>query len=260
MPEPKDDLALLTEAARKAGAVACRFVGATAKRWDKPDNAGPVTEADLAVNALLLSDLCGARPDYGWLSEETEDNSDRLAHERVFIIDPIDGTRSFVAGEDTWAHSLAVVDAGEVTAAVVYLPMRDMLYAASRGGGATLNGAPIRSSKQTDLAEATVLAARPALVAERWHGGEPPVFKRSYRPSLAYRMALVADASFDAMITLRRTWEWDIAAGTLIVNEAGGTCSTTNGSPVRFNNPDPRIDGIVAGGTAVQAALIDALA
>ena len=138
--------------------------------------------------------------------------------------------------------------------------MRDMLYAAHRGGGATLNGTPIRTSEVSDLAEATVLAARPALVAERWHGGAPPVFKRSYRPSLAYRMALVADASFDAMITLRRTWEWDIAAGTLIVAEAGGTCTTTKGAPLRFNNPDPRVDGIVAGGPMVQRALIDALA
>ncbi|MEO9630703.1 MAG: inositol monophosphatase family protein, partial [Sulfitobacter sp.] len=82
----------------------------------------------------------------------------------------------------------------------------------------------------------------------------------SYRPSLAYRMALVADASFDAMITLRRTWEWDIAAGTLIVAEAGGTCTTATGAPLRFNNPDPRVDGIVAGGPMVQRALIDALA
>jgi myo-inositol-1(or 4)-monophosphatase len=155
---------------------------------------------------------------------------------------------------------LAVAEAGEVTAAVVYLPMRDMLYAASRSGGATLNGTPIRTSEVGDLAEATVLAARPALVAERWHGGAPPVFKRSYRPSLAYRMALVADASFDAMITLRRTWEWDIAAGTLIVAEAGGTCTTATGAPLRFNNPDPRVDGIVAGGPMVQRALIDALA
>lgn len=260
MPVPEDDLSLLIDAARNAGAVARGFVGATAKRWDKPDNAGPVTEADLAVNDLLLAELRGARPGYGWLSEETEDNTDRLGHERVFIIDPIDGTRSFVEGSDTWAHSLAVAEAGEVTAAVVYLPMRDMLYAASRGGGATLNGTPIRTSEIGDLAEATVLAARPALVAERWHGGAPPVFKRSYRPSLAYRMALVADASFDAMITLRRTWEWDIAAGTLIVAEAGGTCTTATGAPLRFNNPDPRVDGIVAGGPMVQRALIDALA
>ncbi|MEX3313865.1 3'(2'),5'-bisphosphate nucleotidase CysQ [Sulfitobacter sp. PS-8MA] len=260
MPGPKDDLDLLIAAARAAGEVARGFAGPSAKSWDKPDNAGPVTEADLAVNDLLLAQLRGARPDYGWLSEETEDNSDRLAHDRVFIIDQIDGTRSFVAGENTWAHSLALAEAGEVTAAVVYLPLRDMLYAASRGGGATLNGTPILSSSLTDLAAATVLAARPALVAERWHGGAPPVFKRSYRPSLAYRMALVADASFDAMITLRRTWEWDIAAGTLIVTEAGGQCSTAKGGPLRFNNPDPRVDGIVAGGPAIQAALIDALA
>ena len=257
---PANDLDLLIDAARAAGEVAARFAGPEAKRWDKPGGLGPVTEADMAVNTLLAARLLGARPDYGWLSEESEDTSARLDRERVFIVDPIDGTRSFIEGSGTWAHALAVAEAGKITAAVVYLPMRDMLYAASRGGGATLNGTPIRTSEVGNLAEATVLAARPALVAERWHGGAPPVFKRSYRPSLAYRMALVADASFDAMITLRRTWEWDIAAGTLIVAEAGGTCTTATGAPLRFNNPDPRVDGIVAGGPMVQRALIDALA
>tara|TARA_R110002049_G_scaffold44333_5_gene130029 strand:+ start:81423 stop:82202 length:780 start_codon:yes stop_codon:yes gene_type:complete len=255
-----DDLSLLIEAARQAGRVASRFAGPTAKRWDKPDDAGPVTEADLAVNEQLLATLRPARPNYGWLSEESEDTDARLAHDRVFIIDPIDGTRSFVAGETTWAHSLAIATAGEVTAAVVYLPLRDRLFAAAKGQGATLNGKPIKTTGIGDLAQATVLAARPALVAERWHGGAAPAFRRSYRPSLAYRMALVAQGRFDAMVTLRRTWEWDIAAGTLIVAEAGGASTTTSGAPLRFNNADPRVDGIVSGGTAVQRALIDALA
>tara|TARA_R110002094_G_scaffold13175_1_gene23636 strand:- start:10154 stop:10930 length:777 start_codon:yes stop_codon:yes gene_type:complete len=257
---PAHDLALLTDAARMAGRVATSFVGGTAQRWDKPGGAGPVTEADLAVNDLLHSVLRLARPDYGWLSEETEDNETRLSHEHVFIIDPIDGTRSFVEGSSTWAHSLAVAKNGIVTAAVVYLPLRNKLYAAGLGLGATLNGKPIAASEISDLSGATILATRPAMIADHWASKTEPNFKRSHRPSLAYRLALVAEGRFDAMITLRRSWEWDIAAGALIIAEAGGTCTDQAGIALQFNNPDPRLNGVVAGGALVHAVLRDALA
>ena len=257
---PAHDLPLLIDAARMAGRVATSFAGKTAQRWDKPDGAGPVTEADIAVNALLSSTLRQARPDYGWLSEETEDDGDRLHRDRVFIVDPIDGTRSFVEGSSTWAHSIAVAEAGQITAAVVYLPLRDKLYAAARGEGAVLNGNPIRASRKTSLDRATVLAARPALLAQNWKSRATPSFKRSYRPSLAYRLALVAEGRFEAMMTLRHSWEWDIAAGALIAAEAGGCALDRTGTPLRFNNADPRLNGVVAGGGGVCAALIDALA
>ena len=257
---PGRDLCLLIDAAQMAGRVATSFVGATAQRWDKPGGAGPVTEADLAVNDLLHSVLRLARPDYGWLSEESDDTTSRLSDEYVFIIDPIDGTRSFVEGSSTWAHSLAIARHGMVTAAVVYLPLRDKLYAAGLNEGATLNGRPISTSAITDLSNATVLATKPSMIAKHWISNNEPTFKRSHRPSLAYRLGLVAQGRFDAMITLRPSWEWDIAAGALIVTEAGGTCSDQKGLPLRFNNPDPRLNGVVAGGRFMQGALIGALA
>ena len=257
---PAHDLPLLIDAARVAGRVATSFAGKTAQRWDKPGDAGPVTEADIAVNALLSSTLRQARPDYGWLSEESEDDTERLGRDKVFIVDPIDGTRSFVEGSNTWAHSIAVAEAGQITAAVVYLPLRNKLYAAARGEGAMLNGTPIRASRKTALDRATVLAARPALMAQNWKTRTTPPFKRSYRPSLAYRLALVAEGRFEAMMTLRHSWEWDIAAGALIAAEAGGCALDRTGTPLRFNNADPRLNGVVAGGGGVCAALIDALA
>lgn len=257
---PAHDLPLLIDAVRMAGRVATSFTGATAARWDKPGGQGPVTEADLAVNDILSSTLQQARPDYGWLSEETEDNTARLSKDRVFIVDPIDGTRSFVEGSDTWAHALAVAEKGKVTAAVVYLPMLDKLYAAALGQGATLNGWPIQASTQTSIEASTVLAAKPALVAENWKTGVTPPFKRSYRPSLAYRMSLAAEGRYEAMMILRRSWEWDIAAGALIVDEAGGSARDRTGGPLRFNNPDPRLNGVIAGGHPICTALIDALA
>ncbi|MGC1502968.1 MAG: 3'(2'),5'-bisphosphate nucleotidase CysQ [Sulfitobacter sp.] len=257
---PAHDLPLLIDAARMAGRVATSFTGPTAQRWDKADDAGPVTEADLAVNAQLLSTLRLARPDYGWLSEETEDNSDRLSQERVFIVDPIDGTRSFVEGSNTWAHSIAVAEHGVITAAVVYLPLRNKLYAAAKGHGASCNGVPIIVSDQSPLRQSTVLAAKPALHGTHWKTNIAPDFKRSFRPSLAYRLALVGEGRFEAMITLRQSWEWDIAAGALIVAEAGGVTFDRTGAPLRFNNADPRLNGVVAGGNPACAALIDALA
>lgn len=257
---PAHDLSLLIEAARIAGRIATPYSGASPKTWEKPDDAGPVTEADIAVNDALRETLCGARADYGWLSEETDDSRARLGKDKVFIIDPIDGTRSFIEGSNTWAHSIAVAERGQITAAVVFLPMRDMLYAAALGEGATLNGAPITSSAIDDLNASTLLAARPAFLAQNWKSGTEPTFKRSYRPSLAYRLALVGAGRFDGMLTLRKSWEWDIAAGALIISEAGGVISDRRGQALQFNNPDPRLDGVVAAGAQVHGPLIDALA
>ncbi|KUJ85411.1 3'(2'),5'-bisphosphate nucleotidase CysQ [Ruegeria marisrubri] len=256
---PATDLPLLIDAALEAGRIATRYSGQTAARWDKPQGAGPVTEADLAVNAMLEQRLPAARPGYGWLSEETEDTTDRLERERVFIIDPIDGTRSFAEGSRTWAHSLAVAENGVVTAAVIYLPMRDLLYAAAAGQGATLNGKPIAASQTASLEEAEILAARPNLEGRHWRGGQAPAFTRAYRPSLAYRMALVGQGRFDAMLTLRPSWEWDIAAGDLILREAQGKCTDRSGKPLRFNNPNPRLNGVIAGGTGIHALLCENL-
>lgn len=256
---PGTDLSLLIDAAHEAGEVARGFFGRDHDRWDKPDNAGPVTEADLAVDALLAERLQAARPAYGWLSEETEDNADRLTRERVFIVDPIDGTRSFTEGSKTWAHALAVVEHGVPIAGVVYLPMRDLMFAAAMGEGATLNGDPLTAGQCNDLDTAEFLAVKHTLNPQHWTGA-PPAFKRSYRPSLAYRMSLVAQGRFDGMITLRKAWEWDIAAGDIIQREAGVVCSDRAGAPLQFNNAHPLLNGIVAANPILHGQVIDALA
>ncbi|MEQ9260977.1 MAG: 3'(2'),5'-bisphosphate nucleotidase CysQ [Roseovarius sp.] len=257
---PAADLPLLIEAARAAGEVALRYSGETARQWEKPEGLGPVTEADLAVNEVLHDMLRAGRPDYGWLSEETEDGPARLETRRAFIIDPIDGTRSFIEGSGTWAHSLAVVEDGIPTAAVVYLPARDMLYAAAAGEGATRNGAPIRATPRRELAGASVLAAKPGYQPQHWRDGAVPDVTRVYRPSLAYRLSIVAEGRFDAMFTLRPTWEWDVAAGDLILREAGAATSDRAGRPLRFNNPHPQVEGVVAANPALHAQITGALA
>ncbi len=256
---PETDLELLIAAARRAGEIATRYSGPAAKTWHKPEGAGPVTEADLAVNEMLEDTLRSARPDYGWLSEESLDEGDRVHAEKTFIIDPIDGTRSFIEGSDTWAHALAIAERGIVTAAVVYLPRRDKLYSAAKGAGARLNGALISSGLRTEMTGAKVLVARPVMDAAHWKD-TPPAFDRGYRPSLAYRTALVAEGRFDAMVTLRPTWEWDVAAGDLIIREAGAETADRHGAPLRFNNPDPRLAGVIAASRGLKDQICAALA
>jgi myo-inositol-1(or 4)-monophosphatase len=251
---PAPDLALLVDAARAAGEIAERHWGQDPRTWDKPGGAGPVTEADLEVDRMLHAELLAARPDYGWLSEETADTPDRLARDRVFVVDPIDGTRSFMAGQRTFAHALAVVENGVPVAGVVYLPLRDKLYTAALGAGAFLNGTRVRVSRRTEVAGATVLAARPNFEPHHW-GGATPDLERHFRSSLAYRLALAGEGRFDAMMTLRNSWEWDIAAGCLIVTEAGGRVTDRHGAALRFNNPSAQTLGVLAANPELHAGL-----
>lgn len=245
---PATDLALLTQAAQRSGDIATSYFGQSPEVWEKADDGGPVTAADLAVNVMLQDTLTSARPDYGWLSEESEDSVTRLGTEAQFVIDPIDGTRAFIAGAKDWSHSLAVVRGGQVTAAAVYLPMRDLMFTAALGQGAFLNNAPIRALQNTQLSEAKILTNKASRDKKYWRDGKFPDSKTAFRSSLAYRLCLVAQGRFDAMISLRPTWEWDVAAGALILSEAGGMATTQKGSPIRFNNPHPQIDGLIGGG------------
>jgi myo-inositol-1(or 4)-monophosphatase len=254
------DLALLTAAAHEAGDIARHYWRHDPQFWDKGAGAGPVSAADLAVNARLETVLRVARPDYGWLSEESPPDHGRLAAKRVFIIDPIDGTRAFLDGQDSFAHSLAVAEAGRVTAAVVYLPARDTLYTAAADGPAFCNAVPITVSARHELAGASVLAPRPALAPEHWRDGVVPSIERAFRPSLAWRLSLVAEGVFDAMLTLRPAWEWDIAAGALIAERAGATVTDRRGRNIRFNSPGAASDGIIAAPPSIWSELHAALA
>lgn len=255
---PARDLALLTDAAREAGRIALRYWRRDPKVWDKGAEHGPVTEADLAVNAMLHSRLLAARPDYGWLSEETPDDPARLRAEHVFIVDPIDGTRAFIAGEETFAHSLATAHRGRITAAVVYIPAMDRIYTASETAPPLRDGQPIRASTRDRLEGAELLATKANLAPERWPGGVPPV-ERHFRASLAYRLCLAAEGRFDGMLTLRDTWEWDIAAGSLIAQRAGAVVTDQHGAPLRFNSPGAQSQGVLALPPALHADVMQRL-
>ena len=176
----------------------------------------------------------------------------------VFVVDPIDGTRAFVAGEPTWAHSLAVAENGRVTAACVYLPVRDKMYLAATGRGASLNDGPLAASTADRLDGASVLTPRVSMQDRFWKAGVP-AFDRHFRPSLAYRLALVGEGRFDAMLTLRPAWEWDIAAGALIATEAGAAVSDRHGKALTFNSMARQTAGVVTAAARLHPQIIGAL-
>ncbi|MGB0958671.1 MAG: 3'(2'),5'-bisphosphate nucleotidase CysQ [Halocynthiibacter sp.] len=250
---PDRDLSLLMDAAYAAGDIARKFWQRDPEVWDKADGAGPVTEADLAVDRMLNATLRAERPDYGWLSEETEDTGERQHHEHVFIVDPIDGTRAFINGADTFSHSLAIAQNGKIIAGVVYLPILDLMYSAHHLGAAQVNGKPLTAGAKSDLKTADILAAKPTLEDQHWK--EPPAFNRHFRSSLAYRLCLVAEGKFDAMLSLRPTWEWDVAAGDLIVERAGATIKDRANETVIYNQKDPRHNGLIAAGSSLQSEI-----
>jgi len=249
---PVSDLQEIVNAVQNAGHVAARYWRKSPETWQKPGEQGPVSEADLAVDAQLKSDLLSARPDYGWLSEETEDDVTRLTKTRSFIVDPIDGTRAYLQGDRTFAHSVAVVENGHVISAAVFLPLRDKLYTAVKGQGAALNGRPIATGTMVQAVGSDILVAKPVMAPENWNG-PPPDLSREHRPSLAYRMCLVAEGRFDAMLSVRDTWHWDIAAGALVLSEAGAKVTDRFGNALNFMSQKPQSKGVIAANPQLHA-------
>ncbi|WP_404405968.1 3'(2'),5'-bisphosphate nucleotidase CysQ [Pelagibacterium halotolerans] len=232
----QDDLALLRSAAVHAGIIGLGFFRTDLKTWTK-NISSPVTEADIAIDTFLGQALLGARPDYGWLSEEQMDTTDRLAHSRVFIVDPIDGTRGFIKGEDSWCVSLAVVEDGVPVAGVVYAPARDEMYAAALGMGATLNGQPIKAAYRTDESR---LIPGPAAVHNELQGAGLTYKKGPMYPSLAYRLVQVARGKLDAAVARRGAQDWDIAGADIILTEAGADFVDVCAGRPRYNRADTR--------------------
>jgi myo-inositol-1(or 4)-monophosphatase len=220
---------------------------------------GPVTEADLAVDEALRREL--PRPDEGWLSEETPDHRARLDRQRVWIVDPIDGTREFMDGIPEWNISIGLAEDGVAVAGGVYNPSTDEMFLGALETGVTLNGHPVTVSPRHSLEGAVVLVGRWALEgrsARRWQGHP---FQPRAVGAIAYALALVAAGTAEAIWSRPPKVEWDIAAGTALITAAGGHITAWDGSPCRFNRWPPITDGLVATGTHLMPtvrALIDA--
>jgi myo-inositol-1(or 4)-monophosphatase len=249
-----EDLQLLVEAAREAGEIALRHRDQGLKIWTKSEGS-PVTDADLAANEHLKVKLRGARPDYGWLSEEDADGPERLAHSRIFVVDPIDGTAAFMRSRPWWTVAVAVVEEGRPVAAVVHAPVIAETFAAALGEGAWLNGEKIRASEATRLEDADLLADARLLDRPIW--SEPwPQVKVSKRDSIAYRMALVGAGAFDAALAISPKWDWDVCAGALIAEEAGAKVTDHSGRPYVFNRSIPRQASLLCSAPGLHALIL----
>jgi myo-inositol-1(or 4)-monophosphatase len=244
---PKTDLStelkLIVDAALEGGRIAMGYFGQNPDTWYK-EGQSPVTAADIAVDTYLKETLLSARPTYGWLSEETVDNPDRLSATRTFVVDPIDGTRAFIAGKPTWCVSIAVVEAGISLAGVLFCPVTKELFSATLDGEALLNGEPI--------SVATVSGQKLRIAGPKSMLEHAPVYIRNagtvpHIPSLAYRIALVAKGDLDATFVKPNAHDWDLAAADLILQRAGGTILNSAGEKPRYAEAVPRHGELVAG-------------
>jgi myo-inositol-1(or 4)-monophosphatase len=236
----REDLALLEDTVREAGHIARSFYGGDYKQWNK-EGGSPVTEADLAVDRFLWQTLTKARPDYGWLSEETIDDPVRLERRTVFVIDPIDGTVAFLKNRPHFTICAGIVVDGRPVCGVVYNPISDELYSARQGAGAHRNGTRIYVGAREGLQDCAMLGDRTQLSAAPF----PPMHVQN-RNSVAYRVVLVADGSADASVSLTPKRDWDLAAADIILSEAGGRLTDTHGAVLTYNRPVTKQASLVA--------------
>ena len=214
----------------------------------------PVTEADRAVDAVLKKHLL--RDGEGWLSEETIDDPSRLSKRRVWVVDPLDGTREFVQGIPEFCISIAMVEDGLPIAGGICNPASDELILGSRDTGVTYNGSPSQPSQRRDLQGALVLASRSEVKRGEWKQFESAEFNIRPMGSVAYKLALVAAGRADLTFTLVPKNEWDVAAGAALVESAGGWTLKLDHTPLRCNQKDPLISGLLAGGPFLRTPLL----
>lgn len=247
------DLALLIDAARDAGALALDYQARGLTVTSKADRS-PVTDGDFAVNALLKARLLAARPDYGWLSEETVDSPDRLTRKRLFVVDPIDGTRAYMNNTPWYSISVAVVENGRPTAGVVFAPALDQLYSGQIGGTAQVNGVAIGVGAARDLENCAMLADGRAMAAADW-----PVMQVDQRNSIALRLCLVAGDVFDAAVSVGVLHEWDVAAGDLIAGLAGAVVTDSDGQALAYNQAVPTARGLICANERLHSLMLETL-
>jgi myo-inositol-1(or 4)-monophosphatase len=243
----------LAAAVRDAGALALSTFRGELKSWIK-GKSSPVSEADLAVDALLRERLLAIR-NAAWLSEETEDDPSRLKSAEVWVVDPIDGTRAYLAGASDWAISAALVSNGRPVIAALYAPVSDELFLATAGAGATRNGVPIHASSGDAIAGARFSGPKRRL--DSLAAIEPRIETAARVLSLALRLARVASGALDGTFTGPNSHDWDLAAADLLVHEAGGVVTTLTGKSLIYNRPDPVHEALLAAGRRRHAVLLD---
>lgn len=254
-----DDLDLIRQAAQEAANIAHAYFGRSPQVWWKNNGSSPVSAADFAANERLQNVLLKARPDYGWLSEETDDDPARLERDTLFVVDPIDGTRAFINGESTWCVSVAVVHQGAPVAAVLAAPALGEEFFAAADGEAVLNGKAIEVRAERPSGDLTLAADERVVNAlSEPLGGR--VERVRHVPSLAYRLAMVADARLDGTVVKPDSHDWDLAAADLILERAGGRLVDLDGNRLVYNRATVSHGALVAGTEPALEKLLPSLA
>ena len=248
------DRDILIDAVRQAGRIARELFQTDFKQWQKGKN-DPVTEADLAIDALLKDILMSARPDYGWLSEESVDNLERLDRSRVWIVDPIDGTRAFVKGRPHFTICAALVEDGASVIGVVYNPITDDLFEAIRHEGARRNGKTMTVSQMHDIEHCRMLGSKDLFQHPKWKRAWPEMTIRAMN-SIALRIVLAGTDEWDACMALNRKSDWDLAAADIIATEAGALCTDYKGQGFTYNQEHTTQSSVVVANPMLHDKLI----
>ena len=247
------DAALLEDVVREAGALALSLFRTELKSWTKGQSS-PVSEADISVNNLIEGRLRNATPDYGWLSEESADDPSRLDKPLTWIVDPIDGTRAYLAGQDDWSVSVALVANGLPVLGAVFAPASNEFFFATCGRGTVLNGVPVTPAPGSAIDFPNIAGPKP--LVERLGGMRDGESLHPRIGSLALRLVRVADGRLDAAFAGGHSRDWDLAAADLIVHEAGGEMTTLAGERMVYNQADVRHGLLVAAGRARHAHIV----
>ncbi|MGA1800810.1 3'(2'),5'-bisphosphate nucleotidase CysQ [Rhizobium sp. HT1-10] len=255
----QSDLELIVDAAKQAGAVALGFFRQANEVWWKNGGQSPVSAADYAANDILSKILRQARPDYGWLSEETDDASDRLERRTLFVVDPIDGTRGFLAGSEIWCISVAVVTDGRPVAGVLFAPALRELFVAGLEGPSLKNGEVLKVS-EAGTGDIHRLATAEDMIAGFGAEFRRTVERVKHIPSLAYRLAMVADGRLEGTLVKRDSHDWDLAAADLILQQAGGALVDLSGEQLLYNKPVVKHDELCGAATASMPEFLHQLA
>jgi myo-inositol-1(or 4)-monophosphatase len=248
------DAALLKETVREAGALALSLFRTELKNWTKGASS-PVSEADIAVNDLIAGRLRSATPDYGWLSEESVDDEARLGKHLVWIVDPIDGTRGYLASREDWCVSVALVEDTRPVLAAVFAPASDEFFFAARGGGAWLNGLPVTATSGISLDFSRIAGPKP--LVERLNRSSGDITLHPRIGSLALRLCRVAHGRLDAAFAGGQSRDWDLAAANLIVQEANGNMTTLSGDTILYNRREVTHGVLVAAGRDRHASIVE---
>lgn len=254
---PTREMTVAQEAARAAGKVILRWYDGDYSVREKSSDS-PVTEADTEANRCIHEHVMGAFPDDGWLSEETRDSPSRLDKNRVWIIDPLDGTKEFIQHIPEFCVCIGLVEDGAPILGVTYNPVRDEMFAAEHGSGTTLNGEKVTVSDQANLADASVLASRSEVKRGEWKPFEAEM-RVDLTGSVAYKLALIAAGRADATFSLTPKNEWDVCSGAALIMEAGGRFTTRSTELRRFNQADTLLPGLIACNAALYEPILSCL-